>query len=145
MRRWALRISGIFLFSSLFVTSPALADPRFSVHFGFPGVYVGFGHGYYPGYAYYPRYADYPPYGYYPRYAYSYPYYYPRYAYPRFGYYGHRTYWGGVRHVRPAYYGHWRGGGWRGAGWHGGGWRGGGWRGGGWRGAGWHGGRGRWR
>ena len=121
MRRWALRISGIFLFSSLFLTSPALADPHFGVRFGFgfPGVYVGFGHSHYPEYAYYPRYAYGP----------GYPYYYPGYVYPRVGYYGDRYYWGGVRHVRPVYVG-----GWHGRGWHGGGWRGVGWRGGGWRG-----------
>src|SRR5262245_12585052 len=98
MRRWILRISGVFLFSILFLASPALAGPHFSVHFGFPGVYVGFGHGYYPGYAYYPAYpypySAYPyyysGYGYYPRYGYpryAYPRYaYPRYAYPHYGY-----------------------------------------------------------
>ena len=107
MRRWILRISGAFLFSSLFLTSPALADPHFSVHFGFPGVYVGFGPGYYPGYAYYPAY----PY-YYSGYGY-----YPRYVYPRYGYYGQRHYWVSRRYVRPAYYGGWHGHGshgWRG-------------------------------
>jgi len=135
MRRWALRISGIFLFSSLFLTSPALADPHFGVRFGFgfPGVYVGFGHSAYPGYAYYPGVA----------YDLGYPYYYPGYVYPRVGYgyvyprvgyYGDRYYWGGVRHVRPVYYGRW----------HGGGWRAVGWRGAGWRGVGWHGGHGHW-
>jgi len=112
MRRRILRISGVFLFSSLFLTSPALADPHFSVHFGFPGVYVGFGPGYYPRYAYYPAYP-------YPAYPYYYPgyRYYPRYVYPRYGYYGQRHYWGSRRYVRPAYYGGWHG--------HGGhGWRG---------------------
>src|SRR5262249_11198064 len=107
MRRWILRISGVFLFSSLFLTSPALADPHFSVHFGFPGVYVGFGPGYYPRYAYYPAY----PY-YYSGYAY-----YPRYVSPRYGYYAQRYYWGSRRYVRPAYYRGWHGHGrhgWRG-------------------------------
>ena len=85
MRRWISRISGVFLFSSLFLTSPALADPHFSVHFGFPGVYVGFGPGYYP-----------------------------RYVYPRYGYYAQRHYWGSRRYVRPAYYGGWHGHGWHG-------------------------------
>jgi len=118
MRRWALRISGIFLFSSLFLTSPALAGPHFGVGFGFgfPGFYVGFGHSHYPAYGYYPGLAYGP----------AYPYYYPGYVYPRVGYvgdYGDRYYWGGVRHVRPVYYGRWRGGDWHGRGWHGGGWR----------------------
>jgi len=112
MRRWISRISGVFLFSSLFLTSPALADPHFSVHFGFPGVYVGFGPGYYPGYAYYPA-SPYPAYPYY----YSGYGYYPRYVYPRYGYYAQRYYWGSRRYVRPAYYR-----GWHGHGWHG--WRG---------------------
>jgi len=119
MRRWIVRISGVFLFSILFLASPALAGPHFSVHFGFPGVYVGYGSGYYPGYAYYPAYPYpaypyyYSGYGYYPRYVYP-RYAYPRYAYPRYGY-GQRYYWGSGRYVRPAYYG-----GWNGQGWHGG-------------------------
>jgi len=52
MWRWIIRISGVFLFSSLFLTSPASADPHFFLNFGVPGVSIGFGHPhyYYPGY-----------------------------------------------------------------------------------------------
>lgn len=126
MWRWMLRTSGVLLVSTFFLTSPAFADPDFSVHFGLPGVYVGVGHpeyGYYPGYPYYPGYV-YPRYGYYPGYAY------PGYAYPRYGYvwrgddgyrryYGDRTYWGGGRYYRYGRAG-WNHGyrGWHGGHWH---------------------------
>jgi hypothetical protein len=109
MWRWMLRTSGIFVLSSLFLTSPASAHPQFYVQFGVPGVSIGYGpgYGYYPGY--YPGYA-YP--GFYPGYGYSYPGYvygYPRYGYGypyayapyRYGGYGHRYYYGGGRYVRP--------------------------------------------
>jgi len=111
MWRWMLRISAVFLFSSLVLTSPASAGPHFYLNVGVPGVAIGFGHPhyYYPYYpAYYPGYA-YP----YPGYVYGYPgYAYPRYGYawhggPRYGwyggnrvYYGHRYYGGGGRYVR---------------------------------------------
>ena len=124
MWRWILRISGVFLFSTFFLTSTASADPHF--YFGFPGVAIGWGHyhdyypyypAYYPGYAYpYPGYVyGYPGYAYYgyPRYGYvgGYRGYYGRGYYGR-GYYGHRYYGGGGRYVR---YGN----GWRGGGhWH---------------------------
>ena len=93
MWKWILRISGVFLVSTFFLTSPASADPHF--YFGFPGVSIGFGHPHY----YYPGY-------YYPGYAYPYPGY--VYGYPGYGYgwhdghrvfYGHR-YYGGGRYVR---------------------------------------------
>jgi len=116
MWRWMMRTSAVFLFSTLCLTSPASAHPKFYVNFGVPGIAVGVGNPYYyPGYVY-------PGYAYaYPGYAYPYPGYvygYPRYAYPSYGYawqggyrgyYGHRYYGGGGRYVRP--YGH--------AGWHG--------------------------
>jgi hypothetical protein len=107
--RWILRTSGVFLFSSLLLTSPASADPHFSVQFGvgpfYGAVYPGYG--YYPGYAYYTGYAYYPGYAY-PGYGYYPGYVYPRYAYPRYGWRdgyrgwgGHGYYRGGGRYVRP--------------------------------------------
>jgi hypothetical protein len=118
--RWMLRTSGVFLFSSLLLISPASADTHFYVHFGVPAVYPGY---VYPEYAY-PRYV-YPGYVYpgyvYPRYAY------PRYAYPRYvwhdgysGWYGHHDYWGGGRYVRPYGRAAWTSGRWSHGGWHGG-------------------------
>ena len=125
MWRWILRISAVFLFGSLFLTSPASAHPHFFANFGVPGVSIGFGHpGYYYPHYYYPRYYHsryyYPGY-YYPGYAYSYRGYvygYPGYTYPRYGYawhggyrgyYGHRYYGGGGRYVRNGNVG-WHGG-----------------------------------
>src|SRR5215831_19697695 len=91
MWRWMTRISAVFLFSTLFLTSPASAHPRFYV-FGVPGLSIGVGNPYYyPGYVY-PGYA-YP----YPGYVYGY----PGYVYPSYGYawhdedrdhHGHRYY-----------------------------------------------------
>ena len=54
MWKWMLRTSGVFLFSSLFLISPASADTHFYVHFGAPAVYPGYVYpGYlYPGYVY---------------------------------------------------------------------------------------------
>ena len=49
MWRWMLRTSGVFLFSSLFLTSPASADTHLYIHFGAPAVYPGY---VYPGYVY---------------------------------------------------------------------------------------------
>lgn len=101
MWRWILRTSGVFLFSTLFLTSPASAHPHFYVNFGVPGVSIGVGPGYYPGYVY----PGYPGFGYgYPGYVYGYPPYgYSRYWYPRYGYAwhdGHRYYRDGGRYVR---------------------------------------------
>ena len=75
MWRWMTRISAVFLFSSLFLASPASAQPYF-YGFGVPGVSIGVENPYYyPGYGYpgygYSEYA-YPEYGY-PELAYSYP------------------------------------------------------------------------
>src|SRR5262245_43880132 len=87
MWRWTTRISAVFLFSSLFLTSPASAQPR-GYDFGVPGVSIDLESPYYyPGYAY-PGYV-YPGYVYsesaYPAYAYS-GYADSGYAYPRFAY-----------------------------------------------------------
>ena len=111
MWKWILRTSGVFLVSSLFLTSPASAHPHFYVQFGVPGVSFGYGPAYaYPGYAYpYPGYV----YGY-PGYAY--PWVYSGYGYR--GWYGHR-YYGGYHYYRGGHsvgHGHV---GWHGAGGHG--------------------------
>ena len=88
-----LRTSGVFLFGSLFLTSPASADTHFYLNFGGPAVYPGY---VYPGYAYpgyaFPRVYAYPRY-WYPGYRYS-GYVYPRYAWHGGyrGWYGHRNY-----------------------------------------------------
>jgi hypothetical protein len=115
-----LRTTGVFLFSSLFLTSPASADPHFYIQFGAPAVYPGY---VYPGYAY-PGYA-YPGYLY-PGYVYP-GYGYPRYAYPRYvwrdgysGWYGHGYNWGGRGYVRPYGRAAWTSGRWSHGGWHGG-------------------------
>jgi hypothetical protein len=135
MWRWMWRISGVFLFSSLFLTSTASADPHFYIHVGVPAVYPGYAYpGYvYPGYVYpgyvYPGYA-YPGYVYpgyaYPRYVYP-GYVYPRYSYPRYvwrdGYprlYGNGYYWGGGRYARPYGRAAWTSGRWSHGGWNGG-------------------------
>ena len=125
MWRWMLRTSGVFLFSSLFLTSPASADTRFYLNFGGPAVYPGY---VYPGYAFpgyvYPRYV-------YPRRVHAYPRYlypgyaYSRYVYPRYawhdgyrGWNGHRNYWAGGRYVRPYGRAVWTSGRWSHGGWH---------------------------
>ena len=116
MRTWMLRTTSIFLFSSLFLTSPASADPHFYVQFGAPTVYPGVRvtpdtgtRGYlYPGYVY------------------------PGYVcirdtrtrdtsgdgYPRWS--GHRYYWGGGGYVRSYGRAAWTSGRWSHGGWHGG-------------------------
>lgn len=132
MWRWMLRLSGVFLFSSFFLISPASADTHFYLSFGGPAVYPGYGYsGYgYSGYGYpgflYPGYV-------YPRHVYAYPRYwhsgygYSRYVYPRYawhdgyrGWYGHRNYWAGGRYVRPYGRAAWTSGRWSHGGWHGG-------------------------
>ena len=75
MWRWMTLISAFFLFSSLFLASPASAQPR-GYDFAVPGVSIGLESPYYyPGYAY-PSYA-------YPGYIYS------EYAYPGYSYSGY--------------------------------------------------------